>query len=81
MVAGRRRRVASGSDDKTVRLWEAATGRRGAHAGGPQRRGLSVAWSPDGRALASGSYDKTVRLWDAASGRERLSLEGHQCSY
>ena len=35
----------------------------------PRRRGLSVAWSPDGTRLASGA-DDGVRVWDAATGAE-----------
>jgi WD40 repeat protein len=58
--------LASGSSDKTVRLWDAATG---AHLHTLERHAdaiMSVAFSPDGSILASGSSDKTVRLWDAA---------------
>jgi WD40 repeat protein len=42
--------------------------------GGPV---ISVAYSPDGKALASGSWDETVSLWDLRTGKERLTFEGH----
>jgi WD40 repeat protein len=69
--------VASGSDDKTVRLWDAATGEERQKLEGHDNEVSAVAFSPDGKTVASGSYDKTVRLWDAATGEERQKLEGH----
>jgi WD40 repeat protein len=71
--------VASGSDDETVRLWNAATGApRGEPLKGHSRQVRSVAFSPDGKLVASGSDDETVRLWNAATGAPRGEpLEGH----
>ncbi|KAH8674497.1 vegetative incompatibility protein HET-E-1 [Tricladium varicosporioides] len=71
------RQVISGSDDGTVRLWDATTG------GVLQRfeshwiRVTSVAFSPDGKQVVSGSIDRTVRLWDATTGGALQRLEGH----
>ena len=63
-------RIVSGSVDKTVRVWDAATGQPvGAAADRPHRPVVSVAFSPDGTRIASGSDDNTVRVWDAATGQ------------
>jgi WD40 repeat protein len=69
--------LASGSYDKTIELWEVATGRKITSLTGHSNYVLSVAFSPDGRVLASGSFDKTIKLWEVATGREINSLSGH----
>ncbi|KAI0607376.1 WD40 repeat protein [Pyrenophora tritici-repentis] len=68
--------VASGSWDKTVRLWEAATGTYRNTLEGHSSGVSAVAFSPDGQLVASASGDKTVRLWEAAKGTCRSTLEG-----
>ena len=58
------KRIATGSPDKTVRLWNADTGKPiGDPLTGHTGPVTSVAFSPDGHRIASGSYDTTVRLW------------------
>jgi WD40 repeat protein len=64
--------LVSGCTDKTVKLWDSATGTMLASLQGYTEDVYSVAWSPDGKTLASGSDDRTVKLWDAAAGKERL---------
>ncbi|KAL9057391.1 MAG: hypothetical protein Q9162_002336 [Coniocarpon cinnabarinum] len=72
--------VASGSDDNTVRLGDAAWGQGRGTLEGHSNSVRTVVFSPDGKLVASGSYDNTVRLWDAASGEARGTLEGHSNS-
>jgi len=64
--------VVSGSDDRTVRVWDAATGRPvGDPFTGHTDWVTAVAVGQlDGRTVVvSGSSDRTVRVWDAATGR------------
>ncbi len=59
----------SGSADKTLKLWEAATGRHLRTFSGDNDSVYSGAFSPDGRLVLSGSGDKTLKLWDLGLGR------------
>jgi WD40 repeat protein/energy-coupling factor transporter ATP-binding protein EcfA2 len=64
------RLLATSSGDRTVRLWDAATGQpHGQPLTGHTNTVWRVVFSPDGRLLATSSDDRTVRLWDAATGR------------
>jgi WD40 repeat protein len=70
-------RLASGSWDKTVKLWDAKTGAVVQTLTGHTDFVTSVAFSPDGTRLASGSHDNTVKLWDATTGAVIQTLTGH----
>ena len=60
------KRVASGSHDETVRVWDAEMGGRiGETMTGHTDWVTSVSMSGDGKRVASGSDDSTVRVWDA----------------
>jgi WD40 repeat protein len=69
--------VASGSNDKTVKLWDPATGTLQQTLEGHSASVVAVAFSPDGNLVASGSNDKTIKLWDPATGTLQQTLEGH----
>ncbi|KAG8997310.1 POC1 centriolar protein A [Tulasnella sp. JGI-2019a] len=71
--------IVSGSDDCTLRLWDASTG---SSIGEPLKGHTSyvrcLAISPDGKTVVSGSDDRTVRLWGASMGSSiGEPLEGH----
>jgi WD40 repeat protein len=74
------RLLASCSEDKTVRLWDPATGKPLRTLTGHTDFVNGVAFSPDGRLLASGADDGTVRLWDPATGEPLRTLTGHATS-
>ncbi|MEM4413248.1 MAG: hypothetical protein QXD59_03120, partial [Candidatus Caldarchaeum sp.] len=63
------RLLASGSDDKTIKLWEVGSGQVVRTLSGHTNWVFSVAFSPDGRLLASGSRDNTIKLWEVAFAR------------
>ncbi len=70
-------RLASGSGDGTVKIWDSATGKELYSFKRHASFVTSVAFSPDGQRLASGSDDKTVKIWDSAIGKELFTLRGH----
>jgi WD40 repeat protein/serine/threonine protein kinase len=70
------KRLATGGNDKTVRIWDAATGREIARIRGHTNSVLGVAWSPDGARLATASLDGTARIWDGTSGQVLRQLCG-----
>jgi hypothetical protein len=72
-----RKTLASGSSDKTIKLWEGASGKLLRTLEGHSDPVNSVAWSHDGNTIASGSDDKTVKLWEGASGKLLATINAH----
>jgi WD40 repeat protein/tRNA A-37 threonylcarbamoyl transferase component Bud32 len=75
-----RRIVTGGADDKTVRLWDGATGEELKTLRGHEEVISALAISADGMRVASGSDDKVIKLWDAQTGAELMTLRGHRDS-
>ena len=71
------KRLASASNDKTVRLWDAVGGGNVFTYHGHTDIVRVAAWSPDGKRLASGSRDKTVQVWDVTGGENAFLYHGH----
>jgi WD40 repeat protein len=69
--------LASGSVDRTVKLWDVASGLERVSLTGHVNKVTCVAFSPDGKTLASASWDHTVKLWDVATSKAQATLEGH----
>ncbi|KAJ1299299.1 hypothetical protein OPQ81_005352 [Rhizoctonia solani] len=72
-------RLASASDDRTIRVWDPQTGQTvlGPLAG-HSLLALSVSFSPNGRFIASASADDTIRVYDAQTGQTVLGpLHAH----
>ncbi|ETO36350.1 NB-ARC domain-containing protein [Reticulomyxa filosa] len=70
-------RLASCSDDKTIRLWDTSSGKQLQLLEGHLNSVTAIDFSSDGSKIVSGSKDKSVRLWDALSGKHTYSFEGH----
>ncbi len=74
--------IVSGSDDRTIRIWNATTGETAAGPfSGHSDSVTSVAFSPDGQHIVSGSSDRTIRVWNATTGETVAGpFSGHSSS-
>ena len=70
-------RIVSGSQDQSVRVWDASTGAELTTLNGHTDYVNSVAFSHDGTRIVSGSSDKSVRVWNPSTGAELMKLNGH----
>ena len=68
--------LATGSDDKTVKLWDVNTRQELATLGHANSVN-SVAFSPDSKTLATGRDDNTLKLWDVNARQDLATLKGH----
>jgi len=72
-------RIASCSDDETIRVWNTDTGEL---VLGPLKGHTncvrSVVFSPDGSCIISGGDDSTIRIWSSESGEEVVTLQGQE---
>ncbi len=71
------RRLATGGWDKTIQIWDRATGKRLDTLNGHRGFVRSLAFSSDGSQLVSGSEDKSVRRWDLAGNGGDAAFHGH----
>ncbi|KAL3588056.1 hypothetical protein FPOAC2_13955 [Fusarium poae] len=71
------KKVASGSDDETIRIWNAETGECERELKGHSSYISSVVFSHDSKKVASGSDDETIRIWNAETGECERELKGH----
>ncbi len=71
------RHIAAGAGDKTVQVWDAATGQVLMTYPGHTAWVEAVAWSPDGKRIAAGAGDETVQVWDAATGQALVTYREH----
>ncbi len=69
--------IATAGHDRTVRMWDTATGHTRLVLAGHADEINCVTFSPDGQTLATASDDETVKLWDVRTGRVRHTLRGH----
>jgi len=69
--------LVSSSRDKTIKVWDLATGKLQRTLNEHQDAVYAVTFSHDGKLMASGSADKTLILWNASSFEPIRTLEGH----
>lgn len=69
--------LASGDDDKIIRLWDLNSQKLLTSLRGHTQGVKSVAFSPNGQILATASDDKTIKLWNLNTFSEICTLGGH----
>jgi WD40 repeat protein/transcriptional regulator with XRE-family HTH domain len=68
------KRIGTASQDKTAKVWDAATGRLLLTLSGHTDSVNGIVFSPDGKRIATTSDDHTAKVWDAITGEEIYTL-------
>lgn len=69
--------LASGSTDRTIKLWHLPDREKICNFNGHNDRVSSVVFSPEGTVIASGSYDQNIKLWQVENQEEFSTIKGH----
>jgi serine/threonine protein kinase len=69
--------IASGGSDRTIQIWNAASGERTFIYQGHFGIVTGLAWSRDGKRIASGSSDHTVQVWNVVTGNTVTTYRSH----
>ena len=70
-------RVATGSFDKTAKLWDTTNGKLISTFAGHEREVVALEFDPNSYFLATASMDNTARLWDVETGKVHSIFRGH----
>ncbi|MBV9470282.1 MAG: sigma-70 family RNA polymerase sigma factor, partial [Abitibacteriaceae bacterium] len=66
--------LASGSHDRTIKLWDTRTGKVLHTLDAHTDNVTTLAFSPDGNLLASGSFDRVIEIWDVQTASLRCAI-------
>jgi WD40 repeat protein len=69
------KRLATGSADRTVKLWDMANGHEALRYVGHGDVVRTLAFRPDGKMIASAGGDDYIKLWDPATGQDIRTLK------
>jgi WD40 repeat protein len=72
------KRIVTGGEDRTIKLWDAESGKEIGMLTADMQRVTTVVFSPDGKTIASGATGGVVRLWDADKCDVRRALVSHR---
>ncbi|WAR03285.1 DAW1-like protein [Mya arenaria] len=72
-----RDKIATGSFDKTCKLWSFESGKCYHTFRGHTAEIVCLSFNPPSTMIATGSMDTTAKLWDIQTGQEVASLNGH----
>ncbi|BAB72396.1 protein kinase domain-containing protein [Anabaena sp. FACHB-709] len=69
--------IASCGSDRTIKIWQLATGEDISSLKGHSRKVNAVVFSPDGKTLVSGGDDNTIKIWNLKTGKVIRTITGH----